>query len=84
MPEEAFSGDEVVAAQYFKVFGDDKLLYEAPKIDKDNYKAFDVSVNVSGVKVLRIELQGLYRKYYGIDHFDYPIVAATKLYVTRK
>ena len=84
MPEEAFSGDEVAAAQYFKVYGDGKLLYEAPKIDKDNYKAFDVSVNVGGVKVLRIELQGLYRKYFGIDHFDYPIVGATKLYVTRK
>lgn len=84
MPEEAFSGDEVVAAQYFKVYGDGKLLYEAPKIDKDNYKAFDVSVNVSGVKVLRIELEGLYRKHFGIDHYDYPIVAATKLYVTRK
>ena len=62
----------------------ERILYGQPMLDKDNYKAFDVSVNVSGVKVLRIELQGLYRKYFGIDHFDYSIVAATKLYVTRK
>ena len=45
---------------YFRIYGDDILLYEAPRIDKEHNSPFDVSVNVTGVRVLKVEMKGLY------------------------
>ena len=72
-PRECLSRTSFKYQPYFRIYGDDILLYEAPRIDKEHNSPFDVSVNVTGVRVLRIEMKGMYTG----TGTDVPCIAAT-------
>ncbi len=41
-----------------RIYGDDQLLYEAPNITKETYDTYDISIDVSGVRNLKIVMSG--------------------------
>ena len=60
MPRDCLPFTSFYIEPYFRVYGDDILIYEAPRIDKEHNAPFDVTLDVSGVRVLRVEMGGLY------------------------
>lgn len=53
-----------------KIYGDDVLLYDSPRIDTDVYDSFEISVDVTGVRNLKIEMYGVWtsNQYYEPYH----------------
>ena len=43
-----------------KIYGDGALLYEAPSFTQDTYDVYDIDLNVSGVRELKIVMMGVW------------------------
>ena len=65
---------------YIKIYGDGVLLYSSPEITKTTFDPIDFSVDVRGVRELKIVARGTWRFPDGGGCYDYyPIVGVTGL-----
>lgn len=54
-----------------RIYGDNQLLYESPEITQSTFDAIPFSIDVSGVRILRIELYGRWGTQVAIGVYDY-------------
>lgn len=73
--------DKPDIASKFKVYGDDVLLYEAPQFKTGSFNPVEIDVDITGITVLKVEIDGLNREVYLGDESYYPMVCAADLKV---
>jgi len=78
--------DNPYLSSVFRVYGDDLLLYEAPRFTRSHPGPLNISIDITGVRDLRIVMQG-YDLYgsggWGNIIHDRPMIAAAYLAVQR-
>lgn len=52
-----------------KIYGDDVLLYEAPKVTQDTYDSYPFTLDVTGVRNLKIVMRGIWSKKVGFAEY---------------
>lgn len=45
---------------YVKIYGDDVLLYESPRVTGNTYSSFDIELDITGVRNLKIVVRGVW------------------------
>lgn len=64
-----------------KLYGDDKLLYEAPSLSRENVDPINLDLDVTGVQDLKVVMIGVWFKDMGDYVNSYPKVCAANLQV---
>lgn len=79
------SEEDFVCEPSVKIYGDGALLYKSPRISLDSYEDFDILIDVTGVRKLKIEIMGMYaqKNGYGISTGYYPLVCMTNAVIQR-
>ncbi len=76
--------DEWKESGEVRIYGDGALIYEAPKVTKDFYDPVDFSVDITGVKELKILTKGRWEQSLGYGWVNiYPVVCLGSLMVQR-
>lgn len=84
LPYVSHAIDSPTVQSMFKVYGDGKLLYEAPTFKKGTFLPVKINVNVSGVSTLKIVMLGIWRENDGWGMFsDDPMICASDLTVSK-
>lgn len=72
------------SAVAFKVYGDDRLLYDCPALSRDRIRSVELNVNIASVKVLRIVMLGVQVTSGSFGMYSYaPMICACDLAVCR-
>lgn len=76
------SDEDCLCEPSVKIYGDGALLYKSSRISLDTYEDFDIQVDVTGVRKLKIEIIGIYK---GSGQFApyYPLVCMTNAVIQR-
>lgn len=77
------SEEDFVCEPSVKIYGDGALLYTSPRISLDTYEDFDVQIDVTGVRKLKIEIIGMFAARGFSIHGDYPLVCMTNAVIQR-
>lgn len=78
------SEEDCVCEPSVKIYGDGALLYTSPRISLDTYEDFDIQIDVTGVRKLKIEIMGMYAQGidFGLTLYD-PLVCMTNAVIQR-
>lgn len=66
-----------------KIYGDGLLLYEGPNFTKISFDPVDFSVDITGVRELKITMMGCWLELNGVSKNYYPKVCAGNLYLQK-
>ena len=77
------SEEDCLCEPSVKIYGDGALLYTSPRISLDTYEDFNIQVDVTGVRKLKIEIMGMYEGDGYSFRCDYPLVCMTNAVIQR-
>ncbi len=62
-----------------RIYGDDVLIYESPKITQNTFESFEVSVDVSGIRNIEIQVLGMWTEGEILGIKYYPMLCFTEV-----